>query len=130
MAKKICPALLEILDKYRGKVAVKSFDPRVCIWFKRNASKYIRGMLVSDFKTEKKYKTIKKILLSSLLFMPICKPDFLSVNKNMLKTSKIKRLRSNKHLVLGWTFRSNFEFLKYENYCDSYICEEKDETYI
>lgn len=128
-AKIICPLLVKILDKYKGKLAVKSFDPNVCIWFRKNAPNYIRGLLVTDFKNEKRHKYIKKLLLSSLLLMPICKPDFLSVNKAMLKTRRIKNIR-NKKLILGWTFKSHFELLKYENYCDSYICEEKTETYI
>lgn len=128
-AKVICPVLIKILDKYKGKIAIKSFDPNVCIWFKKNAQNYVRGLLITDFKNEKKHKLLKKILLSSLILMPICKPDFLSVNKRMLKCRKIKKIR-NKKVVLGWTFRSNFELLKYENYCDSYICEEKTETYI
>lgn len=125
----VCPELVKILDKYKGKLAIKSFDPRICIWFKKNAPSYIRGMLITDFKTEKKNKYLKKLLISSLMLVPMCKPDFLSVDKNMLKSRKIKKVR-NKKVILGWTFKSNFELLKYENYCDSYICEEKTETYI
>jgi len=129
-AKIICPILLEILNVYKGKIAIKSFNPSICIWFKNNAPQYIRGMLVTDFKSQKKFNYIIRFLISNIVFMPICEPDFLSINKTMLKTKKIKLLRNKKYLILGWTFRSNFEFLKYENYCDSYICEEKDETYI
>lgn len=128
-AKIVCPKLHEILEKYNGKIAIKSFDPNVCFWFKKYAPKYIRGMLVTDFKTEKKNKIIKKLLLSSLVLMPLCKPDFLSVDKNILKKKKIKKIRSKK-IILGWTFRSNYELLKHQNFCDSYICEEKTETYI
>lgn len=128
-AKNICPTLINILDRYTGKIAIKSFDPNICKWLKKNAPKYIRGLLVTDFKNEKKHKTIKKLLLSSLILTPICKPDFLSVDKEMLKQKKIRKYRTKKP-VLGWTFRSHFELLKYENLCDSYICEEKTETYI
>lgn len=128
-AKIICPPLIKILDKYKGKIAIKSFAPNMCIWFKKHAPAYIRGMLITDFKTEMKNKYLKKLLISSLIVMPICKPDFLSVDKSMLKTRKIRKVR-NKKVILGWTFTSNFELLKYENYCDSYICEEKAETYI
>ena len=120
---------MKILDKYKGEIAIKSFDPNICIWLRKNAPTYIRGILVTDFKNEKKYKYVKKILLSSLILLPICKPDFLSVNKSMLKNKKIRKIR-NKKLILGWTFKSHFELLKHENFCDSYICEEKAETYI
>lgn len=129
-SKIICPVLLEILKKYKGKVAIKSFDPTVCLWFNKNAKEYIKGLLITDFSNEKTHKLLKRWLLSSLLFIPICKPDFLSVNKSMLKTKKIKRLHNKKHLILGWTFKSQLDMIKYENYCDSYICEEKAETYI
>ena len=126
----ICPILLNILEKYNGKIAIKSFDPRMCIWFKKNAPKYVRGLLLTDFKNEKKHKLLKKLFITSLLFIKLAKPDFLSVNKSMLKSKKIKKLRLKNMVIMGWTFRSNYELLKYENYCDSYICEEKDEIYI
>lgn len=128
-AKIICPNLISILDRYKGKMAIKSFDPNICIWLKKNAPKYIRGLLVTDFNNEKKHKYLKKLLLSSLIIMPICRPDFLSVDKEMLRRKKIRKARLKKP-ILGWTFKSHFDLLKYENLCDSYICEEKAETYI
>jgi len=91
---------------------------------------FVRGLLITNFKKKNNINFFIKILLSSLVFIPICKPDFLSINKTMLKTKKIRKLHSKNNIILGWTFKSNFELIKYENYCDSYICEEKDETYI
>jgi len=129
-AKKICPCLLKILEKYKGNIAIKSFDPNICHWFKTNAPEFVRGLLITNFKKKNNINFFIKILLSSLVFIPICKPDFLSINKTMLKTKKIRKLHSKNNIILGWTFKSNFELIKYENYCDSYICEEKDETYI
>ena len=123
-AKRICPYLLDILKQYKGKVAIKSFDPLVCFWFKKHAPQCIRGLLVSDFKKEKKHKLLKQALISSLIFMPLCKPDFLSTSISMLKSKKMKRLHSNGHIILGWTFRNKFDLIKYKDYCDSYIFEE------
>ena len=123
-AKAICPYLLDILKNYKGKVAIKSFDPLVCLWFKKHAPEYTRGLLVSDFKNDKKHKLLKRAFISSLIFVPICKPDFLSVGTSMLKSKKIKKLRKKGLTILGWTFRNKYDFVKYDSYCDSYIFEE------
>lgn len=122
--RKICPKLAKLLKKYKGKVAVKSFSPAIIYWFKRYFSDIPRGLLTANFDTEKKFKLIKKVFLSSLMFMPLCKPDFLSVQLNMLKSKKIKRIKREQNLpILGWTFRTKLDKINYEHFCDSYIFE-------
>ncbi len=121
----ICPYLLDILNKYKGKFAIKSFDPRICLWFKKHAPHITRGLLITDFKKSKKPNILKKIFISSMIFIPIYKPDFLSISLSMLKTKRVKKARKNGYLILGWTFRTKSDYIKYEHYCDSYIYEEK-----
>ena len=123
-ARNICPKLTKLLKKYKGKVAVKSFSPFIIYWFKKHYSDIPRGLLAANFDTEKSFKIVKKIFLSSLLFMPLCKPDFLSIQLKMLKCKKIKRIKREQNLpVLGWTFKTKLDRINYEHYCDSYIFE-------
>lgn len=118
----ICPRLAKILNNYKGIVAVKSFDPSIIYWFKKHLPNIPRGLLVADFNTEKRFKLLKKIFLKSLIFMPICKPDFLSVQLNMLKSKKMKKFKKNLP-ILGWTFKTKLDRINYESFCDSYIFE-------
>lgn len=123
-ARNICPKLTKLLKKYKGKVAVKSFSPFIIYWFKKHYSDIPRGLLAANFDTEKSFKIVKKIFLSSLLFMPLCKPNFLSIQLKMLKCKKIKRIKREQNLpVLGWTFKTKLDRINYEHYCDSYIFE-------
>lgn len=127
-AKKICPHLLKILKKYNGDFAIKSFDPRICLWFKKNAPTIPRGLLITDFKKTNKLNLLKKIFITSMLFVPIYNPDFLSICLSMLKRKKVKNIRKKGYTILGWTFRTKTDFIKYEHYCDSYIYEENSEV--
>lgn len=123
-ARNICPKLTKLLKKYKGKVAIKSFSPFIIYWFKKHYSDIPRGLLAANFDTEKSFKIVKKIFLSSLLFMPLCKPNFLSIQLKMLKCKKIKRIKREQNLpVLGWTFKTKLDRINYEHYCDSYIFE-------
>lgn len=123
-AKKICPYLIEILKQYKGEFAIKSFDPKMCMWFKKHDPEVTRGLLITDFKNSKKCNILKKLFISSMVFLPIYNPDFLSISLSMLKDKKVKKYRQNGYLILGWTFKTKQDFIKYEHYCDSYIYEE------
>ena len=121
----ICPNLIKILENYKGKYTIKSFDPRMCLWLKKHAPEIIRGLLITDFKKSKKLNILKKIFISCMLFIPYYNPDFLSISLSMLKTKRVKKARKNGYLVLGWTFRYKSDYIKYAHYCDSYIYEEQ-----
>ena len=106
--------LVKYLDNYKGKFAVKSFNPLIVRWFKINRKDYIRGLLVP-----RNSKKLKKKIMSHMLLKPLCKPDFLSVdyrrnNKKLLKKSKIP--------IIVWTVkkdRSKFKELYGTIICDN-----------
>lgn len=128
-SKRICPELLKSLENYNGKFAIKSFNPAVCLWLKKHAPNITRGLLITDFKKEKGLNLLKKLFISSMLFVPIYKPNFLSVRLSMLKNKKIKNMREKGYTILGWTFKNKTDYIKYHSYCDSYIFEEKGKSY-
>ena len=128
---KCCKELNKLLKDYSGIVAIKSFNPYAVIWFKRHNPVIIRGMLSSDFENDKKMSAFRKFILSKLIFFPFCKPDFLSLSLSMLNRKQIINIRKTRNIpILGWTFKSKECVNKYINLCDSYICEEKEESYI
>ena len=112
---------IRILKNYRGKYAIKSFNPFSIRYFKKNFPSAIRGQLASNLKN-KKMNIIKKVFLSRMLFNIFTKPDFISYNFKDLPNNRIKKLRK-KMIILGWTVR-NEEDLEYaKKYCDNCICE-------
>ncbi|MDD2628359.1 MAG: glycerophosphodiester phosphodiesterase family protein [Clostridia bacterium] len=121
-ATKICYTVSKILESYKGLFAIKSFSPLIPLWFKLFKPNIVRGMLTDEFNNTKNNKIIKKLFITSLVFLPIIKPDFISTNIHMLKNKKVKRLRK-KIIVLGWTFKTTLDKIKYKHLSDGYIFE-------
>ena len=123
-ARKICFKLLQILKNYKGKVAIESSNPFICLWLKKHAPEYTRGIIVSSYK---KSKFLNKLSMSKFLFVPLFKPDFLSVDIKMLKNKRVKKAREKGYIVIGGVFRDKLEYIKYNNFCDSMLFDGKGE---
>lgn len=100
--------LIEVLSDYKGEFAVQSFSPSIVSYFRFHKKDYIRGLLVN------KIKCLDLVLL-------FCKPDFLSVNKNIQNNKSIIKFKKNKK-VLAWTIKSKNEKEKYKDSFDNLIC--------
>lgn len=109
--------LVKILDNYKGEFAVQSFDYSIINWFKKNRENYIRGLLVTN-----KKDNLFKYLNNKLIFLNLCKPDFLSVNKKNLGNKKIEEYNKN-HPVIAYTIKNKKDYNKYKNEFDNLICE-------
>ena len=79
--------LANILDTYKGEVAIQSFNPFVVRWFKKYRPNFVRGQLAAGFKNENLFK---RIVLKNMLLNFISKPDFISYAINDLEFSKAK----------------------------------------
>ena len=117
---KLEKVLVKILDDYDGKFAVKSFDRKTMLWFKKNREEYIRGLLVHNniktiFDRYRLYRTIKKI-----------DPDFLSVSYKLLNHRFMQRYRKRMKM-LAYTVKSKEVYDKYKNLSDGLLCENIDE---
>lgn len=108
--------LIELLDKYNGKFAIQSFSPSIVRYFKVNRKNYIRGLLVSS----RRDNVLEKIS-NSMIFVPYCKPDFLSVQKDLYNSTRVKKFK-NKKPVLAWTIKSKEDVKKYKDCFDNIIC--------
>lgn len=110
---------VKLLDNYIGFFAIQSFDPKCIYWFKRNRKNYIRGQLLTN---RYNYNFITNIIYEHMIFNIFTNPDFISYNIKGLPNKKIAKVR-DKLIVLGWTVRNKKELIKYQDYCDNFICE-------
>lgn len=110
--KQFAEAVYKILKKYNGRFAVKSFDPKIVLWFRKMNVKFPLGMLSSNFKTT--YAPfLQRIFLKRFVFFRRIKPDFMSYEWNGLPN---RFLTKKKLPIVTWTIRSpeqEKEVLKY-----------------
>lgn len=112
--------LVKLLDSYRGKFAVQSFDPFRMHWMKKNRPDYIRGQLVTNLDGK-----IENYFMEKLLINPWTDVDFVSSNLTLVKDTNIQKIRQKK-LLLGWTVENEEERKQYIPYCDNFIMRKKD----
>ena len=107
--------LVKLLDNYKGEFSIQSFHPMIINWFKKNRPNYLRGLLVPSYG-----KSIKRIVLASMLLKGICKPNFISVDVRRNN----KRLLKKDIETLVWTIRSKDEYDKYINKYNNLIIDD------
>ncbi len=115
------PVLADILDKYSGKFAVKSFDPYTIRWFKKNRPEYIRGLLIGY-----KYRKFKDQVFSRNLYLWISKPDFISCEYKLFNNRTICKYK-RKCLSLAWVIKNKDCYNSMKNSFDNLICENIEE---
>lgn len=114
-------AIKEILDGYRGQVAVQSFNPFIVKWFKQNTL-YPVGQL-SSFFTGVPMAGWKKAILKNLLLLKYSKADFISYEcHDGSEFEKLQGLKG-KLPILFWTVQSRTEAENFKNKCDNIIFE-------
>jgi len=112
----------KLLDEYKGRFIVSSFNPFSIRWFKKNRPKYIRGLLVSDFKNEKMF-FLKRIAMKNMMFNFLCKPDFIGYDIKIITESIANKIKSKKRPLFLWTVDSHEQFAKANELGDSFIYE-------
>lgn len=118
--------VLEILKDYKGKYAIKSFNPLTVNYLRKKAPNVIRGQLSSDFKDDK-INILKKMFIRSMVYNFITKPDFISYDIRALPSKKIKRLRKKK-LIMAWIIRDKKSYTNALDTCDTFIMEDIEEV--
>lgn len=113
--------VLNTLKDYKGKYAIKSFNPLTVNYLRKKAPNVIRGQLSSDFKTDN-INILKKKFMQSMLYNIITKPDFISYDIRALPSKRLKKLRKNK-LIMAWTIKDKTSFMVAQNNCDTFIME-------
>ena len=121
----LAPHLMTILNNYEGKYAIQSFNPKVLYWFRKNYPQILRGQLSMKY-TKHKISSIKKYILSKMLFNKITKPNFISYKYNELNIEQIKKYKKQNIYVIGWTITNEKEYNHYKKYYDNLICNKNN----
>ncbi len=97
----LCLAVRHALEGYGGKAAVMSFNPLVCVWFRRNAEHIVRGLVVTE-QDDKKFRD----RLARHRNLWIAKPDFLAYDIRDLPSKFARNARERGMPVVTWTVRT------------------------
>ncbi len=96
-----CASVAWLLDAYFGAVAVMSFDPRVPIWFSKNALATPRGLVGTD-SFENGFEGVWRDPVA----LAAAQPDFLAIDVRDLARPEAAAWRSQNRPLLTWTVRS------------------------
>ena len=76
----LCEKTAKMLEAYNGEYCVESFDPRVLLWFRKNAPNVLRGQLAMNFLRERQegMPLPLAVLLTGMLTNFVARPDFIA----------------------------------------------------
>ena len=100
----LCVKTMDILKNYKGLFCIESFDPRILLWFKKNAPGVVRGQLATGADSYKGYfKGPLPFLLSHCSLNAATKPDFIAYDVNFERPASVLRAREKGIALFGWT---------------------------
>lgn len=113
----LCRKTLELIEKYHGDVCVESFDPRIVLWFKKNAPHIIRGQLIMGMRS---YGFLPLgYFIANGWSNKFTSPHFIALRKDVATTPKVKKFYRKQGLpIVGWTLHENDD-----NWYDAIIFE-------
>ena len=113
--------VIEIIDGYKGEVAIASFNPMVLAYFKQHAPNILRGQLAGYLKNIKMKFVTRWALKRMILAKKVACADFIMYEAKTLPNRFVKRFK--KLPLLAWTIKSQEEYIKVVKYCDNVIFE-------
>lgn len=111
--KDTCDILINELSGYKNFI-LKSFNPQIVNYLKKKSPNLEVGLLITD----NTHNILYDKILTSKFIINYCKPDFLAIDKKLLKKKKFKELAKTIP-TLVWTINSKNE-ISNENLI--YIC--------
>ncbi|WP_310619498.1 glycerophosphodiester phosphodiesterase family protein [Flexibacterium corallicola] len=97
------------LSRYKGPIAVKSFDPHMLRLFKHQQPQIFRGALAGNLDREQKKEMnkIQQFAVPRLLHMVRTQPDFISYRLEGLPVPIARYMRRWRQLpIISWTVKS------------------------
>jgi len=123
----VCEEANRILQDYTGDYCVKSFDPRVLLWYKQNAPQVIRGQLAEEFWHSEKYNGKPLYLALTYLLEDVAtRPDFISYRFSDRDNISLKLCRLMGAETACWTLRSPQDYEQVAGEFDMYIFDSFD----
>lgn len=105
----LCEATYPILESYKGRYCVESFNPLMMRWFKKNAPQVIRGVLSKRFNEDDHVDTKLAPLLSSLGGNFLCRPDFIAYQLSDADHPFFRFCRLFRPATMAWTVQNKTE---------------------
>lgn len=103
----LCEKTLALLNRYKGRYVMESFNPMIVRWFRLHAKGVLRGQLVSAMENYMpKFGKGVAWLLASLALNCIARPDFVAYDTNAKFASpRIQRALFNTPMAC-WTVKN------------------------
>jgi len=80
---KLCRALMDHLEGYKGEFLVESFNPLIVAWFRFHAPEIVRGQLVGPLQSYRPtVNGIAAFFMAGLLANFVSRPDFVAYDAN------------------------------------------------
>ena len=114
-------SVANILQNYKGKYAIQSFDPCVLKWLKKNRNYILTGQLIGRYEGIEEFKHCKNMVLDFKKFFLEYKLDFLSIDSYDIENLAIRTFRVLRIPILSWTIRNENELEKIKKFADGYI---------
>lgn len=115
--------LAELLDAYRGDVAVQSFNPLIVRWFRRNRPSWLRGQLSGSFAGDRSLSGVKRFVLRTMLLNVLTAPHFVAYEVHSLRGLAPRLWRARRRPLLAWTVRDADSLARARRDADNIIFE-------
>ena len=123
----VCVKGHEILQNYTGNYLIQSFDPRVVMWYAKNAPQVVRGQLCQEYWKDEKYAGKPLYLaLTYLVSNVVTRPDFISYKHTDKDNIALNICRLMGADTACWTLRSAEEYAAVKGQFDIYIFDSFD----
>jgi glycerophosphoryl diester phosphodiesterase len=101
----LCLSVRRALEGYRGDVAIMSFNPAVCRWFRHHAPRYVRGLVVTEQGEGRWFDAIRGRAKRHFSLWQ-AQPDFLAYDIRDLPSAFAGQQRARGLKILTWTVRT------------------------
>jgi glycerophosphoryl diester phosphodiesterase len=111
--------LVDLLQNYNGKYLICSFEKEILLWFKKNKPSFKRGLIFES--KPKKFEKYNKTLFLYKYYK--IKPDFISLDYKLLRTSIYDFCKKKNLQISSWTIRDKKNYEKINTKVDAIIFE-------
>ena len=111
--------LVNLLENYKGKYLICSFDKEILSWFKKYKPNFKRGLIFES--NPKKYEKYNKTLFLYKYYKT--KADFISLDYKLLDSSVYDFCVKNSLDLITWTIRNKENYEKIKTKVDAVIFE-------
>ena len=111
--------LVDLLENYKGKYLICSFEKNILFWFKKNKPNFKRGLIFES--NPKKFEKYNKTLFLYKYYKS--RADFISLDYKLLESSIYDFCKRKNLQIISWTIRDKKNYEKIKTKVDAVIFE-------